>query len=330
MTEPSRLLVTAGEPAGIGPDVVLGALQSPFDAQIAVVGDMQVLEQRAIALGMDLQFALLQPDAAPQPHTVGKVSVYHTPCATLVEPGRLDVANASHVVQVLGTSVQLLKDKRFDAVVTAPVQKSVINDSGLSFTGHTEFFSEQFGCEDVVMLLVNDGLRVALATTHLPLREVPDAITQESLLSKLEIIHNDLIRLYGITQPRIAMLGLNPHAGESGHLGREEIETITPAREKALRRGIDVTAPISADTAFSPKQILDADVVLAMFHDQGLPALKARGFGASINITLGLPTIRTSVDHGTALELAATGKASARSMRAAITEAIACTQHMSL
>ena len=154
------------------------------------------------------------------------MSVYHIPCASPVEPGRLDVANASHVVQTLRTSVQLLKDKRFDAVVTAPVQKSVINDSGLSFTGHTEFFSEQFGCEDVVMLLVNDGLRVALATTHLPLREVPDAITQESLLRKLEIIHNELMRLYGITQPRIAMLGLNPHAGEGGHLGREEIETI--------------------------------------------------------------------------------------------------------
>ena len=329
MTEHARLVITAGEPAGIGPDVVLGALQSPFDAQIAVVGDVQVLEQRAIALGMDLQFSMLPPDAPP-PHIPGKVSVYQIPCASPVEPGRLNVANASHVVQTLRTSVQLLKDKRFDAVVTAPVQKSVINDSGLSFTGHTEFFSEQFGCKDVVMLLVNDGLRVALATTHLPLREVPDAITRESLLSKLDIIHNDLTRLYGITQPRIAMLGLNPHAGEGGHLGREEIETITPAGEEALRRGIDVTAPIPADTAFTSKQVLDADVVLAMFHDQGLPVLKARGFGSSVNITLGLPTIRTSVDHGTALELAATGKASSESMKAAITEAIACAQNQSL
>ena len=327
MTERARLVITAGDPAGIGPDVVLGALRSPFDAQIAVVGDIQVLEQRAKALGMDLHLNQLQPDAAPPPHIPGKVSVYHVPCASPVEPGRLDVANASHVVQTLRTSVQLLKDKRFDAVVTAPVQKSVINDSGLSFTGHTEFFSEQFGCEDVVMLLVNDGLRVALATTHLPLREVPDAITLESLLRKLEIIHNDLIRLYGITKPRIAMLGLNPHAGESGHLGREEIETITPAREEALRRGIDVTAPIPADTAFTSKQVLDADVVLAMFHDQGLPVLKARGFGSSVNITLGLPTIRTSVDHGTALELAATGKASSESMKAAIIEAITCSRH---
>ena len=330
MTEHARLVITAGEPAGIGPDVVLGALQSPFDAQLAVVGDVEVLEQRAMALDMDLQFTLLQPDTVPPPHTPGKVSVYHTSCASPVEPGRLDVANANHVVQTLETSVQLLKDKRFDAVVTAPVQKSVINDSGLSFTGHTEFFSEQFDCEDVVMLLVNDGLRVALATTHLPLREVPDAITRESLLRKLEIIHNDLMRLYGIARPRIAMLGLNPHAGESGHLGREEIETITPAREEALKRGIDVTAPIPADTAFASKQVLDADVVLAMFHDQGLPVLKARGFGASVNITLGLPTIRTSVDHGTALELAATGKASPQSMKAAITEAIACAQHQSL
>ena len=330
MTEHARLVITAGEPAGIGPDVILGALQSRFDAQIAVVGDVQVLEQRATALGMDLQFAVLKPDATPPPHTPGKVSVYHIPCASPVEPGRLELANARHVVQTLRTSVQLLKDKRFDAVVTAPVQKSVINDSGLSFTGHTEFFSEQFGCEDVVMLLVNHGLRVALATTHLPLREVPDAITQESLLRKLEIIHNDLMRLYGITQPRIAMLGLNPHAGEGGHLGREEIETITPACEEALRRDIDVTAPIPADTAFTSKQVLDADVVLAMFHDQGLPVLKARGFGSSVNITLGLPTIRTSVDHGTALELAATGEASPESMKAAITEAIVCAQNQSL
>ena len=328
MTEHARLVITAGEPAGIGPDVVLAALQSPFDAQIAVVGDVQVLEQRAIALGMDLQFTLLQPDATPPSHIPGKMSVYHIPCANPVEPGRLDVANANHVVQTLHKSVQLLKDNRFDAVVTAPVQKSVISESGLSFTGHTEFFSEQFGCEDVVMLLVNDGLRVALATTHLPLREVPDAITQESLLRKLEIIHNNLRRLYGIAQPRIAMLGLNPHAGESGHLGREEIETITPAREEALRRGIDVTAPLPADTAFTSKQVLDADVVLAMFHDQGLPVLKARGFGSSVNVTLGLPTIRTSVDHGTALELAATGEASSQSMKAAITEAITCAQHI--
>ena len=328
--EEVRLVITAGEPAGIGPDVVLGAMQSPFDAQIAVVGDVQVLEQRAIALGMGLQFTILQPDAPPPPHIPGKVSVYHIPCASPVEPGRLDVANANHVVHILHTSVKLLKDNRFDAVVTAPVQKSVISDSGSNFTGHTEFFREQFGCEDVVMLLVNAGLRVALATTHLPLREVPDAITRKSLLCKLDIIHNDLMRLYGIARPRIAMLGLNPHAGESGHLGREEIETITPAREEALLRGIDVTAPIPADTAFRSKHVLDADVVLAMFHDQGLPVLKTRGFGASVNITLGLPKIRTSVDHGTALELAATGRASSESIKAAITEAIACAKHQRL
>ena len=330
MTEQVRLVVTTGEPAGIGPDVVLGALQSPFDAKIAVIGDMQVLEQRANALGMNLQFILLHPCAAPPPHTPSIVSVYHIPCANPVQPGLLDVANAKNVVQTLHLSIQLLKDNRLDAVVTAPVQKSVINDSGLSFTGHTEFFSKHFDCEDVVMMLVNDGLRVALATTHLPLREVPDAITQESLLRKLDIINNGLMRLYGIAKPRIAMLGLNPHAGEGGHLGREEIETITPAREEALRRGIDVTAPIPADTAFTSKQVLDADVVLAMFHDQGLPVLKARAFGSSVNITLGLPTIRTSVDHGTALELAATGEASSESMKAAITEAIACAQHQNL
>jgi 4-hydroxythreonine-4-phosphate dehydrogenase len=328
MTEHTRLVITAGEPAGIGPDVVLGALQSPFDAQIAVIGDALVLEQRATALDMDLQFTPLKLDAAPPPHTPGKVSVYHIPCANPVAPGRLDRANANHVVQTLHKSVQLLKDNRFDAVVTGPVQKSVISDSGVKFTGHTEFFSEQFGCEDVVMLLVNDGLRVALATTHLPLREVSDAISQESLLRKLDIIHTELMRLYGIARPRIAMLGLNPHAGEGGHLGREEIETIMPAREEALRRGIDVTVPLPADTAFTSKPVLDADVVLAMFHDQGLPVLKSRGFGTSVNITLGLPAVRTSVDHGTALELAATGEASPQSMKAAISEAIMCAKHL--
>ena len=330
MAEQARLVVTAGEPAGIGPDVVLGALQSPFDAQIAVIGDIQVLEQRAVALGMNLQFILLHPDAAPPRHTPGTVSVYNIPYTNPVQPGLLDVANAKTVVQTLHLSIQLLKDNRLDAVVTAPVQKSVISDSGLNFTGHTEFFSKHFGCEDVVMMLVNDGLRVALATTHLPLREVPDAITQESLLRTLDIINEGLMRLYGIAKPRIAMLGLNPHAGESGHLGNEEVETIIPAYREALRRGIDLTPPIPADTAFTSKQVLDSDVVLAMYHDQGLPVLKARGFGASVNITLGLPTIRTSVDHGTALDLAATGEASSQSMEAAITEAIVCFQHLSL
>ena len=328
MTELARLVITAGEPAGIGPDVVLGALQSSYHARIAVVGDLHMLEQRASTLGMDLNFTRLPSESVPPPHAPSTVSVYHTPCTSPVQPGVLDVSNAEHVVQTLRTSIQALTSKRFDAVVTAPVQKSVINDSGMSFTGHTEFFSQQFGCEDVVMLLVNDGLRVALATTHLPLRDVPDAITQESLLRKLDIINNGLLQLYGIDRPRIAMLGLNPHAGENGHLGREEIDVIVPARDEAVRRGIDVTAPIPADTAFTSKEVLEADVVLAMFHDQGLPVLKARGFGSSVNITLGLPTIRTSVDHGTALDLAATGQASYQSMQAAINEALICSRNL--
>jgi len=328
MTKLARLVITAGEPAGIGPDVVLGALQSSYNAHIAVIGDLHVLEQRATTLGMDLNFIRLPSEAVPPPHAPGIVSVYHTPCANPVQPGVLDESNAKHVVQTLRTSIQALKSKRFDAVVTAPVQKSVINDSGMSFTGHTEFFGEQFDCEDVVMLLVNDGLRVALATTHLPLRDVPDAITQESLLRKLDIINKGLLHHYGIDRPRIAMLGLNPHAGENGYLGREEIDVIMPAREEAVRRGIYVTAPIPADTAFTSKEVLEADVVLAMFHDQGLPVLKARWFGSSVNVTLGLPTIRTSVDHGTALDLAATGQASCESMQAAINEALICSRNL--
>ncbi|MDA8946585.1 4-hydroxythreonine-4-phosphate dehydrogenase PdxA [Luminiphilus sp.] len=326
MTSP-RLVITAGEPAGIGPDVLLTALQCAFDARIAVVTDIHVLQERAHLLGIPCSIHLLAKDHVPQPHQPGVVHVLHTPTANSVVPGALDIANAPHVLQTLNTAADRIRDDLADALVTAPVQKSVMNDSGISFSGHTEFFANYFECEEVVMMLANTELRVALATTHLPLRAVPDAITQASLVTQLNIINESLKRLYGIAQPKIAMLGLNPHAGEGGHLGREEIDVLVPARDAAGTDGIQVSGPLPADTAFITSTVADADVVFAMFHDQGLPVLKARGFGASVNITLGLPTVRTSVDHGTALELAGSGKASADSMITAIAEAIICTGH---
>ena len=326
MTTP-RLVITAGEPAGIGPDVLLTALQCAFDARIAVVTDIDVLKERARLLGVPCSIHLLAKDHVPQPHKPGVVHVLHTPTANSVVPGTLDTANAHHVLQTLNTAADRIRDDLADALITAPVQKSVINDSGISFSGHTEFFAHYFKCEEVVMMLTNSALRVALATTHLPLRAVPDAITRKSLATQLNIINESLKRLYGITQPKVAMLGLNPHAGEGGHLGREEIDVLVPARDAARAKGIQVSGPLPADTAFITSTVADADVVLAMFHDQGLPVLKARGFGASVNITLGLPTIRTSVDHGTALDLAGSGKASADSMMTAIAEAIICTNH---
>jgi 4-hydroxythreonine-4-phosphate dehydrogenase len=241
-----------------------------------------------------------------------------------VVPGTLNVANARHVITTLERAASLTQDGVFDAIVTAPVQKSIINDSGIPFSGHTEFFADFFRCEDVVMLLTNQKFKVALATTHLPLRDVPNAISKDGLCKQFRIIHRSFCELYGVEKPRIAMLGLNPHAGEGGHLGKEELDTLIPARDVALSEDIDVSLPLPADTAFVSEVGKRADVILAMYHDQGLPVLKTAGFGHSVNVTLGLPIIRTSVDHGTALELAASGKASEGSLLAAINEAIVC------
>lgn len=325
-----RIIITAGEPAGIGPDVTLIALQSHFDAKIAVIGSLDVLRHRAHALDIQCNFQAISPDSALEPHAPGVVRVYDIAPNKPVIPGQLNVANASHVVDSLSMAIGLLKTEAFDAVVTGPAQKSIINEAGTPFSGHTEFFSESFGCDNVVMMLVNETLRVALATTHMPLRRVPDAISKDSIDQQLTIIDEGIRRLYGIAKPRIVMLGLNPHAGENGHLGSEEIDTLIPGSESAIARGVDVSLPIPADTAFVSPQAKTADVIFAMYHDQGLPVLKTLGFGASVNITLGLPIIRTSVDHGTALEIAGTGKASASSMTAAIREAIYCSRNKAL
>ena len=326
MSQP-RIVITAGEPAGIGPDVILRALQSEFTARIAVVADINVLQDRADLLGISCDIQCLKKPEDVLPHTRGCLQVLHTPCAHAVVPGTLSAANAPYVVSTLTMAAELTRDGLYDAVVTAPVQKSIINDSGIPFSGHTEFFANFFRCDNVVMLLANQQFKVALATTHLPLRDVADAINSASLQKQLKTISQSFSQLYGIPRAKIAMLGLNPHAGEGGHLGREEIDELIPACQSARSEGIDVSLPLPADTAFVSEEVKAADVVLAMYHDQGLPVLKTAGFGDSVNITLGLPIIRTSVDHGTALTLAGSGDASEGSLLAAINEAITCSKH---
>ena len=322
-----RILITAGEPAGIGPDVILRALQSEIAAQVAVIADANVMQKRADLLGIQADIMCLDDPRDVRPHSPNELQILHAPCAAEVNPGVLNVKNAHFVMSTLEMAAQLTRDAIYDAVVTAPVQKSIINDSGIAFSGHTEFFADFFGCGDVVMLLANQQFKVALATTHLPLRAVADAITRESLLTQLKTIRRGFSDLYGIDNPSIIMLGLNPHAGEGGHLGSEEIDVLIPACEAARHQGINVSLPLPADTAFVSDQVKAADTILAMYHDQGLPVLKAAGFGDSVNITLGLPIIRTSVDHGTALTLAGSGAASEGSLLAAIREALLCTQH---
>ena len=322
-----RIVITAGEPAGIGPDVIVKALQSDIAARIAVVADADLLKRRATMLGIACDIQKLDIPSEVSAHIPNRIQVLHTPCLDDVVPRTLNVANARYVITTLERAASLTQDGVFDAIVTAPVQKSIITDSGIPFSGHTEFFADFFRCEDVVMLLTNQKFKVALATTHLPLRDVPNAISKDGLCKQFRIIHRSFCELYGVEKPRIAMLGLNPHAGEGGHLGKEELDTLIPARDVALSEDIDVSLPLPADTAFVSEVGKRADVILAMYHDQGLPVLKTAGFGHSVNVTLGLPIIRTSVDHGTALELAASGKASEGSLLAAINEAIVCAHH---
>ncbi|MET0279629.1 MAG: 4-hydroxythreonine-4-phosphate dehydrogenase PdxA [Steroidobacteraceae bacterium] len=303
-----RLALTCGEPAGIGPDICVQAAAAlaggGFD--ITCIADGALLAARAKRLGI------------AYPADGESFRVEHLPLPAPVEAGRLDSANARWVLSLLDRALAGCRSGEFDAMVTAPVQKSVINDAGIAFTGHTEYLAERCGNARPVMLLVADTLRVALATTHLPLRDVGAAITAGSLDEILDILQRDLQQRWGLARPRIAVCGLNPHAGESGHLGREEIDVIQPAIVRAQLRGIAATGPWPADTIFTPRQLERFDVVLAMFHDQGLPVLKYAGFGHAVNVTLGLPLIRTSVDHGTALDLAGTGGADAGSLLAAL------------
>lgn len=307
------LAITAGEPAGIGPDL---CLQLAHHAQpLVVLADKGLLHQRAAQLGINIQFHDYTPSWQ---FVAGKLSVLHIPLAHPAQAGELDPANASCVLEILRRAVQGCVSGEFSGMVTAPVHKGVINDAGIPFTGHTEFLAELTQTPQVVMMLVGGRMRVALATTHLPLREVADAITAPLLESVLRIMQRDLQQRFGIPQPRILVAGLNPHAGEGGHLGREEIDVMIPVLDKLRAEGFNVSPPLPADTLFTVHRLCECDAVLAMYHDQGLPVLKHASFGGGVNITLGLPIIRTSVDHGTALELAGTGKADAGSLLEAI------------
>ncbi|MEM1402834.1 MAG: 4-hydroxythreonine-4-phosphate dehydrogenase PdxA [Pseudomonadota bacterium] len=312
-----RLAVSAGDPSGVGPDVVVAAASENWNSELVFIGDGTMLAERADLLGLPLSLETYDP-ATPRSSGNGTLSLIHTPLVEIAKPGAAQVANAPVVVDVLRACAKGCMEDAFDAMVTAPVNKAVINDSGTPFSGHTEFLAELTGAEKVVMLLASGNLRVALATTHIPLRQVPDAINQDDLVSVLDVINADLKAKFGLSEPRIAVLGLNPHAGEGGHLGVEDMEVVAPAVETAQRSGVNAVGPVPADTAFNVNLREATDAYLAMYHDQGLPVLKYASFGAAVNITLGLPIIRTSVDHGTAFDIAATGKASAASFVEAV------------
>ena len=314
----TTLALTPGEPAGIGPDlcIQLAQIAAP-DYRLVVIADPALLQARAQLLNLPLRLRDYRADDST-PLLAGELRVLPVSLAAPCQPGSPDSRNAAYVLATLERAVQGCQHGEFSALVTGPVQKSIINEAGIPFSGHTEFLAERCQVPRVVMMLATRQLRVALATTHLPLSAVPAAITPALLEEVLRILQHDLIHKFGIPQPRILVAGLNPHAGEGGHLGREEIEIISPVLEKLRAQGMQLLGPLPADTLFTPKYLQQADAVLAMYHDQGLPVLKYQGFGAAVNITLGLPFIRTSVDHGTALDLAGSGKAHTGSLLAAL------------
>ncbi|PEI05735.1 4-hydroxythreonine-4-phosphate dehydrogenase PdxA [Pantoea agglomerans] len=317
-----RVVVTPGEPAGIGPDLTVQLAQQSWPVELVVCASPALLQQRAAQLGLSLTLRTYQPDAAAEPQQAGTLTVLPIETAETVTPGELCVTNSDYVLATLARACDGCLNGEFAALITGPVHKGVINDAGIAFTGHTEFFADRAGGHRVVMMLATEALRVALATTHLPLKDVPAAVTRDCLHEVITILHRDLQQKFAIAKPHIYVCGLNPHAGESGHMGREEIETITPALNELRQQGIKLTGPLPADTLFQPKYLQHADAVLAMYHDQGLPVLKFQGFGRAVNITLGLPFIRTSVDHGTALELAGLGQADPGSFITALNLAI--------
>lgn len=309
-----RLALTAGEPAGVGPELLVRLAATPLAAELVAITDRQLLERAAARCGVTLQ--LHDDDGPAHPHVPGSLRVRHVPLAVEERPGHPDPRNAQHVLATLAEAADGCLAGRYAAVVTAPLQKASINDAGIVFSGHTEFFAQRANA-DVVMMLASPELRVALATTHLPLRAVSAAITAAGLERTLHIVHGALRDQFGVAQPRIAVLGLNPHAGEGGHLGREELEIIEPTLERLRAQGMHLLGPLPADTAFVPAIRSRYDAVLAMYHDQALPVLKSEAFDRTVNLTLGLPFIRTSVDHGTALDLAGTGRADPSSLIAA-------------
>ena len=311
------IAVTAGEPAGIGPDLCVRLARRRLPARVVVVADRELLRDRARRLGMPLKVVDFPAAGSARPGA-NALRVLHVPLARPAIAGRLDPANSRYVLRTLELAADGCRDGTFDAMVTAPLQKSVINDAGIAFTGHTEFLAAHTSAKHVVMMLTGGGMRVALATTHLALEDVARNITSGSLEQTLRVLRHDLRTRFAIPRPRIVVAGLNPHAGESGFLGNEEATKIVPVLEKLRREGFDLTGPLPADTLFNPKRLKNWDCVLAMYHDQGLPVLKYASFGAGVNVTLGLPIIRTSVDHGTALDLAGTGKAEIGSLLEAL------------
>jgi 4-hydroxythreonine-4-phosphate dehydrogenase len=330
MSAPLPLIaVTSGEPAGVGPELCLRLADrgdhagQAHAARIVIIADRDLLEARASQLALPVVFRAWVKDLPPAP---GVLDVLHVPLATPSIPGHLAVANAPYVLQLLDRALAGCVTGEFAAMVTAPVHKGIINDAGIPFTGHTEYLAEKTATPRVVMMLAGGGLRVALATTHLPLKDVSAAITALSLEQTLRILHAEMRNKYGLPAPRILVAGLNPHAGEGGYLGREEIEVITPVLERLRAEGMTLLGPLPADTMFTPPMLAQGDCVLAMYHDQGLTALKYASFGQGINVTLGLPIIRTSVDHGTALDLAGSGRADPGSLRVAVDQAIEMAQ----
>lgn len=312
MTQQQPIAITYGDPAGIGPDLVLQLPRYFPDQALVVIGDIDVLAQRAHLLNIDVTLAPWEPN---QSMPTGALAVWHTPVPVEVVPGQPDPRLANSILTMLNRAIDGCLNHTFSAMVTAPLAKSVVCDGAdPNFTGHTEYLAERSSTDRVVMMLATDSMRVALATTHLPLREVADAITHDDLQTTLQILQADLIKRFHIASPKILVLGLNPHAGEDGHLGMEEIEVITPALNELREQGFTLTGPVPADTAFNQQLLSEHHAVLAMFHDQGLPVLKYAGFGNAVNITLGLPFLRTSVDHGTAFPLAGTGQAKVDSL----------------
>lgn len=320
-----HIVITAGEPAGIGPDLCIMLAKQPVNAVLTVIADADMLKARAQQLGQVIHIEPYDANTVQAHSGNGSLTVLHQALSQPAVAGKLNANNSQYVLDTLRTAALGCIEKKFDAMVTAPVHKGIINDAGITFSGHTEFLAELTNTAQVVMMLVGGGMRVALATTHLPLKDVPQAITRSSLETTLRILHHDLVHKFGIANPRILVAGLNPHAGEDGHLGREEIEIINPVLNQLRTEGMQLIGALPADTLFAKHQLNKADAVLAMYHDQGLPVLKHASFGEGVNVTLGLPIIRTSVDHGTALDLAGTGNIEIGSLLTAIQLAIELT-----
>jgi 4-hydroxythreonine-4-phosphate dehydrogenase len=320
--EPLRIALTPGEPAGIGPDLCVMLAQQPQATELVILCDPELLQQRAAQLGLPLHLRLFEPTRAAQQTVAGELCILPVRVNTEAQCGVLDTRNAHYVLETLDAAIGGCQSGQFDALVTGPLHKGIMNDAGIPFSGHTEYLAAATGTRDVVMLLASDTLRVALVTTHVPLAQVSSMITADRLQRVTRVLHAGLQSRFGISRPRIKVCGLNPHAGEGGHLGREEVDTIIPALNALRKEGIDLEGPLPADTLFNNAGIEACDAVLAMYHDQGLPVLKYSSFGRAVNITLGLPIIRTSVDHGTALDLAGSGNIDYGSLQMAISSAI--------